>query len=70
MIAALPLRFEIAREEKLYQLTLRTLAPATAKINATAVGLADHPCTKCRATHGAAVFRKATSSSTGSHPRP
>jgi hypothetical protein len=37
MIAALPLRFEITREEMLYQLTLRTLAPAKAKINATAV---------------------------------
>jgi hypothetical protein len=37
LIAALPLRFEIAREEKLYRLTLRTLAPATAKTNATAI---------------------------------
>jgi hypothetical protein len=37
LIVSLPLRFEIAREEKLYRLTLRTLAPATAKINATAV---------------------------------
>jgi hypothetical protein len=37
MIAALPLRFEIVREEKLYRLTLRTLAPPPAKISATAV---------------------------------
>jgi hypothetical protein len=37
MIAGLPLRFEIAREEKLYRLTLRTLASATAKINAIAI---------------------------------
>ena len=37
IIAALPLHFEIAREDKLYRLSLRTLATATAKINATAV---------------------------------
>jgi hypothetical protein len=37
MIAALPLRLEIAPEDKLYRLTLRTRASAPALINATAV---------------------------------
>ena len=36
MISALPLRLEVAPEGKLYRLGLRTLAPAAAKINATA----------------------------------
>jgi hypothetical protein len=37
LITSLPLRFEVAREEKLYRLTLRTLAPVAAKVNATAI---------------------------------
>ncbi|TMI99580.1 MAG: hypothetical protein E6G97_21950 [Alphaproteobacteria bacterium] len=37
LIVALPLRFEVAREEKLYRLALRTLAPPSAQINATAI---------------------------------
>ena len=37
LIAALPLRLEIARQEKLYRLILRTRAPATAEIDATAI---------------------------------